>query len=85
MTFCLLCSYFIASIQAAPSNRSGRMAPLYIVLITSCLILQDALEDSDKLWISFVHLSAAFFEPKYVIYNYAQIFHSSYLFHWFVV
>ena len=60
MYFCLLCSYFVAFIQTGgPYSKRGRITPLYIVSIASCFIPQDNLADLDKMWISFVHLSAA--------------------------
>jgi len=37
--FCLLCSYFMASIQTgAPYSRRGKMAPLYMVFIHTYII-----------------------------------------------
>src|SRR5215469_4780852 len=60
--FCLLCPYFIASNHTgAPYVSSGRMAPLYIVAIASCLIPHCSLAARDRLYISFVHLSATYF------------------------
>ena len=61
INFCLLCSYFIASIQTgAPYSRRGKMAPLYMAFKVSCLIPHVSLTGLDKLYISFVHLCATY-------------------------
>ena len=60
MYFCLLCSKFIASIHTgAPYVSRGRIAPLYIVAVASCLIPHVKFAAFDKLYISFALFSAA--------------------------
>ena len=65
MYFCLFWSKFIASIHTgAPYVSRGRIAPLYIVSIASCLILHVNFAPFDKLRISF-----AIFSAVYVMYS----------------
>jgi len=64
MYFRLLYSCFMASIQTGAPSRSGRMAPLLIVSIASCLIPHITLAAQDIPWISLAHLSVKFLMIK---------------------